>query len=248
MPPNILPDLRPLTMIDESARGQKRTLRPDDQSPILVVEFNAHSVRGHLMGVVLGLQECDEHGDPCNVEIADDILVLPTARAHLSWGLGGASFFAMCDYLHGTQIGLVAENIRVCAQYVVFGGCAPACALPCFSVSAGFGYGVRGHNSNSARLTEYADIEDPGGRVRIRVPPFATSLTVLPVQDQPCAIDVVSRCNSHSVHYEITTPLANNRTYNIENALPLYNGAHSVLVENKSAGPMAAFVIFGLAL
>ena len=247
----ILSDLRPLTAIDEANRGNKKILHAKGKGQTLVAEFNSHCPRGELIGVVLGLQETNEAGDPCLVDLPDDVLALPAVRAHLSWGLGSASFAATVDYLHGTQIGLIAENVRVCAEYVVLGGCSRSCRLPCFSVGAGFGYGVRGHNSNSARLTELACIETPGERVRIRVPPFAISVTVLPIDDQPCGIDVVSRCNSHRVHREITTPLGNSftsGTYDVENALPLFNGAHSVLLENKATGPMAAFVIFGLAL
>lgn len=247
----IISDLRPLHSIHDSGRGRRTVLHSKDKGPTLVAEFNSYCARGELIGVVLGIHETDDKGNPCFVDLPEDLLALPAVRAHLTWGLGSTSFHATVDYLHGTQIGLVAETVRVCAEYVLLGDCKKSCNLPCYSVAAGFGYGVRGHNSNSARLTELACIEEPGGRVRIRVPPFAISVTVLPIDDQPCAIDVVGRCNSHRVHKEISVPLGNSYatgTYDVENALPLFNGADSVLVENKAAGPMAAFVIFGLAL
>lgn len=255
-----LPDFRPLTpQADDSRRGDRKTLTPDRKKgePLLIASYDVTCVRGELIGIALESHAVDKRGKPCRQALRDDetdSFILPAVRARVEWGIGGASFLAFCDFRLGTQIAVVAENVRVCAEYVTHRCCfenmpdPKKCDLPCFSLAAGFGYGYHGHNSNSARFTDLVCLE-PGEKKLVPIPPFASSLTVQPINNGNCDVSVVGFCTTPKVIYEVRTPLTNMNQNNIENALPLYNGAESLIVENKNpAGPLAAFVIFGLAL
>lgn len=251
--------LRPLTsQVNDINRGNEEVIGPKTRGKgpkgtTLIAGFHPNCVRGELIGVVLGLCRVDEPADLTG--ITNQGYYLPAVRAHLWWGLGGVTFNATCDYIHGTVVGLVAEGVRVCAEYVCWKRSIPddllppKTCLPCYKVKAGFGYGARNYNSNPARLTEFVVVKTAGDTERIEIPPFAISVTVQPIGTSSVSIDVLGYCEKPIVHYDIATPLTNAGQHNVENALPLYNGAVYIDVKNENESePLEAFVIFGLAL
>lgn len=250
----VLPkDLSPLAPIaNDTQRGHTVEIAPG-QGSVLITGFNSLCPRGELIGVVLGICPIDaQRGrfDPDADVPPDeplDAFAAPAVRAEITWGIGSASFFAVADFLHGTVLGLVAENIRVCASYVTLGCCPDRKHLPCFAVSAGFGYAARSANSNPARLTKHVRV--PAGQSkRIRVPPFALSLTGLPIESRPFDLRVLGGCGSLGVTYHVAAPLSNVGMHLVENALPLFNGARFVDVFNPGPDELEALILFGLSL
>ena len=256
---------RPLETIEDGRRGRGFILDPScvGDKRVLAIDWNSVCGRAELIGVVMSLHR--KPAQPCCPPfLGDGPDRFPMVRAHVGWGIGGAgacSFSAVVDVLNGTQIGVVAEALRVCIEYVVLGQLYdPAdsdpdpdvtlptkCCLPSYNIAVGSGYDVRSHNSNSARLTEFVVVE-PGEEVCVPIPPFAISFTVQPIRGAAVSVDVVSDCGGTPVTYDIDTPLSNTK-YGVENAVPLYNGARAIVVRNSSStAPIKAFVIFGLAL
>lgn len=247
-------DLRPLTAQSHDVqRGMTERLAPGSGHDLVrLIEFQPGiCVRGELLGIHLAVCEERHPGSDCCDE--DECFALPALRAHLEWGLGGATFTARVDFLNGTSIALVAECLKVCAEYVIWGdSCAPW--LPVYRASAGVGYfGTRAVSSNPARLTELA-CAAAGARERIPIPPFAVSVTIQPIDDpsspapSPIRASVVGP-RGPAVRYDVAHPLTNAAQDNTIDALPLFNGARFVEIDNTGgAGPLAAFVIFGLAL
>ena len=240
----------------EGRRGRSLVLEPGCDQRIDIFDFNKVCVRGELLGVVLSI--CRRPGDdkcPPLPPAGDSHDRFPAVRAHLWWGLGAATFYAVCDFLNGTQIGLVAESLRIAAEYVVFDVRAdkdepiPAeCCLPDFNIAAGAGYGVRSHNSNSARLTELISIDGADEVACVPIPAFALSFTVQPIRDGQAAVEIVSDCGGTPVPYDVVTPLSNLGQHNMEKVMPLYNGARALFIRSRNGLPLKAFVIFGLAL
>ena len=248
---------RPLETIDDGRRGRSfvldSTCRGDRR--VVAIDWNSACPRAELIGIVLSIQR--KPAQPCCPPfLGDGPDRFPMVRAHIDWGVGGAAFHAMCDFIHGTQIGVIAEGLRVCAEYLVMGSFddedeeedRKLCCLPSYNIGVGSGYHVRGHNSNSARLTEFVEVE-PDGVGCVQIPPFAISFIVQPVRDVPVSVDVVSDCGGTPVRYDVATPLSNTK-YGVENAVPLYNGAQALIIRNPNgpATTLKAFVIFGLAL
>lgn len=243
-------DLRPLTNQDADVqRGMTVTLEPDREDSTRIIEFNSICVRGELLGVVLGIRE---EGRPCchppDCTHGSGLFALPIVRAELEWGLGGATFFAEADFLNGTVLSVVAESLKVCAKYIVWGDpCAPW--LPTFRASAGVGYIARSANSNPARFTELVTV-GAGQKASIAIPNFALSFTVQPLDPAPALVQVavLGPCGPR-IPYVVVSPLTNLGQHNVENALPLFNGATQIEVDNTTGiAPLAVFIIFGLAL
>ena len=243
--------LRPLdSIIVECQRGDTVLLEPERSSPLFIAGFVSSCARAEVIGIALGLRP--EGGECCCApKCGRGIAIL---RAHIEWSIGNACFEAEVDFLNGTHVAVVAENVRVCAEYKVWGSTGegarkrcPAC-LPCYHVSAGFGYGAWGRNSNAARLTKRAETTVLEPIDTIKIPPFAISFTVLPIGTSQVNARVVARdCVTH-VNYDIETPPISGCGHNVENAFPLFNGADTIQIVSKDGSPAQAFVIFGLAL
>lgn len=248
--------LAPFTRTPPNNRGQQTLLRPpkgpfvDEPSKALaVVETRTDGVgRAELIGVQLGIRL--EKGAP--VDFKQDVFILPSVIASLKWGIGSVEFAAECDWLHGTQIGLLAETVSVAARYVK--NTRPwdptpddDARYPSFIVSAGVAYGMVNRNSSGARLTKIVQLENPDDEVDIPVPPFAVSFTVIPMFGAVAAS--VRAFGAYTADYSIAAPLSNAGQRNVENNFPLFNGAEFVTVKNiLQAGHAAAAVVFGLAL
>ena len=263
--PLALLDTRPLSKSPyNSQRAGQAILGPHTSGKVkdktTIFEMGGSDcVYGELLGVVLGIRVLDDDKKPCcfddcdvRVDEPEGPTVWPAVRGIITWCIGGQDFEARVDWLEGTQIGVIAEKVSVCAEYIVLGDPDPDCEchLPDFHVTAGVGAFVRGHNSNSSRLTRYVRVDEPGERRRVRIPPFAISLTALPVGSDgggPLSLEFVGPCGP-GVRYDVDTPLGNARIAT-ENALPIPNGVRFVDVTNaREDGIARAALVFGLSL
>jgi hypothetical protein len=220
----------------------------DPTSALAVVETRTDGVgRAELIGVQLGIRL--EKGRPADYK-TDALFVLPSVVASLKWGIGSVEFAAECDWMHGTQIGLLAENVAVAARYVKnTRPWAPeeSEVQPSFLVSAGVAYGTMPRNSSGARLTKIAQLENTNDTIDFPIPPFAISFTVIPFFGAAVAVSVRS-FGLYAADYAIATPLSNAGQHNVENSFPLFNGAEFLTVQNIQQQPAVAAVVFGLAL
>lgn len=250
-----IPENFPLAGAAAANCGGSVTLRPGRSETIL--ELKSGDASGVNLAVVIGVETKGADGrsyDKTEHNLEPEFLI-SSVRVALSWGIGNTGFDAECDAINGTQLAIAAENLRVVAKYVTvdrpWDPTPPEllCQQPQFEVSAGLAYTGIGRNSNPARLTEVVQIENPGERCLIKVPPFAISMTVLPVDGGAARVRLMALGTGYSVRYDVVSPLSNAGQYNVENAVPIFNGARFVEVENISpTGPLSAIVVFGLAL
>jgi hypothetical protein len=174
-------------------------------------------------------------------------------RARVRWGIGtvtpdACGFEAVTDVLNGTVLLVPAENVCVLAKLFVRtpDDCPPP-RLPKVRVSAGLAYGGVAVNSNTSRLTEPVFLKDSSDVIRVPVPRYALSMTVLGDGTAPIEATVVG-IGGIRTPYQALMPLGNNRL-SVENALPLPNGSRFVEIASPTAAaPTTAQVIFGLSL
>ena len=172
----------------------------------------------------------------------------------VKWGIGSTEFEADFDWLHGTQIAVLAENVSVAARYVK--NTLPwdpvpddESRYPAFVASAGVAYGALTRISSGARLTKLVQLENPGEKLDIPIPPFAVSFTVIPFSNAKVFPEVLAFGDSYKAGYQITSPLSNLGQHNVENSFPLFNGAEFVRITNvEQAASALCAVVFCLAL
>lgn len=204
--------------------------------------------------VTLGRRRTRNPNGPPPVDDLEGQFVLPRLTAFIQWGIGGsANEEAEVDWQHGTQLSIGAQNVIVQARYEVItpdGGTFDPCDLPLYTVNAGVSRGTVAVNSNPARLTRVVQVPTPGDKVRISVPNFAISFTTLVLGEGVGAlVEQVAFGTAYRTQHTYGSPTANVDQYNVENAIPLWNGAEFLDVTNTNdEGPLTAFVIFGLAL
>jgi hypothetical protein len=206
-----------------------------------------------MLSVVLGLKLKPDNESECS--LSPDVLFWPRVRALLTFGIGGTTFEAETDFLLGTVLAVPAENVEIDAEYcLVSPPWLPPIdpcdvKLPVFEVSAGFSYGATGHNSNPARLTEMVMLERAGDAARIQIPQFAISFNIQPIQGGLLDARVFGFSQALSVPINIVSPLSNLAQHDMESAFPIANGERYIEITNLNpAGPLFAYVIFGLAL
>ncbi len=248
--------LAPFTVTPPNNRGGSQRLVPpvgaSAVGPSLAVfDTKGDGVRrAQLIGVQLGLRL--EKGKPA------DYLVNQFARgsvvAELTWAIGSSTEFrAECDWMHGTQISVLAETVQVAARYeksTFPWAPAPEDTLyPTFVVNGGVAYGAMNRISSGARLTKFAYLE-PQESVNIPIPPFATSFTIIPTLFGLAQVTATVRSfGLVTASYVIDAPLRNTGQHNVENSFPLFNGAEFVTITNASEQSRAvAAVVFCLAL
>jgi len=248
---------RPLAGQEDLNRGDSVALSPPPGDIVTsgkdtsIIEVRSRCAEGEVINIVLGIEL--EGQSNVSQDSVENALVYPSVRALIDWGIGGTKFRAECDYLLGTQLSIAAENIRVGARYLKnsppWQPVAEAQA-PTFRCAAAFSYGASGRNSNSARLTELVQVETPQSPpVRIQIPQYAISFTILPVDDSIVQADVFGFGTSYFVRYNVGVPISNVGQHNVENTFPIFNGARFIEITNQNEeGPLYAFVIFGLAL
>ena len=238
--------LRPLSETltsTEMNHGRDAVLCPGDSETIVSVANRC--IVGESIAVVVGLEDVE---DPtCCIT---DAHVHAMIRGHVSWGLGCVRFHAWFDWLHGTQLTLVAEQIDVTAHYLVVSPpwlpCPDVC-LPPLRVSAGLGYGCVG---KGARLTELAQVETPGQSVLVDVPPFASHVTIQPACGQSAEVRLFDCGKAYAPCFTYVGGGSEAiEESGIGQQIPIPNGVRFVEVFNRNeAGPLTAFVIFGLTL
>lgn len=250
---------RPLAGQADLSRGNSLILEPPTADIVTtgkdstIIEVRSRCAEGEIINIMLGL-ELNKQSNTSQANVVDEA-IYPSVRALLRWGCGGVKFTAECDFLLGTQLAIPAENISVGARYLkntIPWDPVSDATYPTFVVSATAAYGGIGRNSNPARFTELVQIEDPAGVSRIQIPQFAISYSVLPVANGLVDVSQVGFGTSYNVDYHLseaaTVPLRNTNR-NVENSVPIFNGARFLDVTNRnSEGPLFAFVIFGLAL
>lgn len=246
------PTLDPLTYIDvANARGQTILLEPPDGTNVdgsLVPLFDTYSTcaRGRELSLTLGLELVGPIATFANA--IDGGIAIRMVRAHVSFGLGSADFPPLvCDWVLGTEIGITTERIGVSAQYVrrlvlADGDVEPP--PPDFRISAGVGYSALGRNTNGSRLTEFVYVPEADGLVRVSIPAYATSFTVVPMSDVQTAGVRLSHFGSAAQPlYVVSAPIEGVRN---EGQFTIPNGMFFVDVVNLNDEPLAAMVIFGL--
>jgi hypothetical protein len=215
-----------------------------EAAPLLQVRSDC--VGGHLIAVTLGIELASESA---GLPVVDDA-VYSAVRAKIEWGVGDAHYEAEVDWQNGTQLSISAENIELAAIYVkATDPAAPADdpVFPTYRLNASFSYGNVGRNSNPARLTELVQITEVDGTARIEIPKFAISYTV--IADRLTTYDTrqIGYSTVYGAEFSKTT-VENNTLPATENIMPIANGMRFIDITNTNAGPMSAFVIFGLAL
>lgn len=249
----------PLTNIQDGNRGNAKVIAPPldadfDAKGFAAGNLNglispeAHCVQwGELISVVFGVQRDKTH------QQGETILVFPLLRGQVDFGIGTTSFTARFDILNGTVISVPAESFNsIAVHYDVQQRpiIVPDLGLPSFMISAGVAYNGVGHNSNPARYTELVYMANAGvDQVKIlEIPPFAISMTVIPINDGAVNLSIYGESPSFPTLYSPTFPITNVGQYNVENAVPLPNGARFVKVAPAVNIETLCYVIFGLAL
>jgi hypothetical protein len=247
--------LAPFTKTPPNNRGQRTQLDPPPgpsaEGPSLaVVETRTSGTgRARLVGVQLGL----EIKKGKQADFLQDQFVMSQVVGTIKWGIGSTEFEADFDWLHGSQIAVLAESVSVAARYVK--NTLPwepvpdnVSKYPVFVASAGVAYGAMPRISSGGRLTKIVQL-DESGTLDIPIPPFAISFTVIPFQGPSTVPISVHTFGSYFASYIVVAPMSNLGQNNVENNFPLYNGAEFLRVTNPSdQSKFVGAVIFCLAL
>lgn len=250
--------IRPMSGLDEMSRGNQIVISPPSEDigetpPRPVVQMRSRGADAELLNICLGIEladydnEDDSHFGP----------ILPYIRCALNWGIGGASFNAYCDWMQGTQLSIPANFVSVSAVYVKIQDefNQQSFTPPNFRVAAGLSYGNTGRISSPARYTQVVQLgtgaNGTSRDVTVQIPPFATSVTMLPTQQAATQIRVRGATAStqfFDTTHTLQTPLSNQQ-YNVENAIPLFGGARYIEVTNLNVdGEACVLLVYSLAL
>lgn len=259
----------PLVQQQDANRGRGPvTLRPGEKLPgfLDVPSRNGGEGPGVLCSVVLGIARCEDRDDRrewrWDEEDEDEgmppALFWPRVRCHLTFGLGGVTFKAKCDFIHGTILSVPMENLKLDAEYDLFK--APDCpeCPPIFEVSAGACYYSTGHISNPARLTELVQVAGVVNssfieKERVGIPKFALGFSVQPITiggilPPDINVDIV-RFGHLRTSVVIKSPLTNAGQINVENSFPISNDVSHLEISSSVPGTaVSAFIVFNLAL
>jgi hypothetical protein len=253
-PPSVDETIHPLSGQPENNRGLTLLLPPPFPiAPLAVktetgfrsiIEMRSRGSDAELMSVSLDLElggGLDNNQTIPNPFGGNQSFV----RALLSWGIGGASFSAMCDWLQGTQLAIAANYIRINAQYVNLSD--GITLSPPFLISAGLSYGNVGRASQPARFTEMINLQAGATSPVMKIPKYATSFCV--TANSPATISLLNFGNaSGTLGYTFTPAMSNVNQRNNETDFPLFNGARFYTVTNNGAAADAFGMIFALAL
>lgn len=239
--------VRPMSGLDANSRGMTIVLPPPvSAGPGLVsesgfrtlVDMRSRGPDAELINVTLDIQLGSGLDDRTIFPFGTHF---PTVQAILEWGIGGAQFSAICDWLQGTQLSIPGNTLRVSAQYVNVAGAAPP--PPSFIVSAGLSYGNIGRMSSPARFTDRVSL-GAGATVDRKIPKYATSFTLASATSCTALVGPFS----NPILYSFSPPLSNAGQRNVENNFPLFNGARSMSVTDTSGLGGFVAVIYSLAL
>jgi len=242
--------VRPLSGLDSNSRGMTLVLPPPTISGApgtvnesgfrTLVDMRSRGPDSELLNITLNLMLGDGLDDRTIFPFGNNV---PMVQAVLDWGIGGAQFSAVCDWLQGTQLSIPANTLRVSAQYVNVQNLAGP-APPSFIVSAGLSYGNTGRMSSPARFTERLQIL-PGFPVDRKIPKYATGFAI--ASNSPCLIDVGPFVGG-LLQYSFVPPMSNAGQRNVENSFPLPNGVRSITITNTSGVSSPYAIIYTLAI
>ena len=244
--PSPLDVLRPLNGTLDGNRGAQLVLGPQQSQEIIRVANGC--IQGESIGVTLGISVS---GKLTANEKTRTSVHWPLPRARVSWRTGNSGpLFVDVDYKTGSTVGVIAESVWVHARYDVATPpwatdeekCDLSC-LPEYRLQASFGYGG---SCRIATFTEVAFVENFGERAKLPIPPFASTFTVLPINNTLVSAHIRGYGSIYEVTDVIVAPLSNLGQSNRIDQIPIPNGARHIEIENRGDTPSMSFVMFGL--
>ncbi len=155
--------IRSLSGLDENNRGATVELTLPGAPRQTVVEARSRNEEAELIAVTLGYAADNV---PTDASTENQALV--------EWGIGGASFQATVDWLHGTVLCVHGSYLRVTVLAAPNAGIAAPFRQ---SFSAAVAYGLSGQHENRARLTvPLADLANAATSADVPVPRFAVGV------------------------------------------------------------------------
>ena len=255
--------IRPLSGLPENNRGMSIILDPpvrnssgdggggaiSDSNTLALMEMRSRGQDAELLSITLDLEL---NGVDNNIVVPNPFgtTEVAMARCLVSWGIGGASFSAVCDWLQGTQLSIPANFVRIAAQYVRY-TTNPGTTPPSFRLNAGMSYGNVGRIASPARFTEHfgASIA-AGASVTVKIPKYAMSFCV--VSNNTCNVAVGPFMGAAGatalLNYSYVPVMTNVGQRNVENSFPIHNGARFLTLQNTGVGDAGFNVIYTLAL
>ena len=162
-------------------------------------------------------------------------------RARVIWGIGGAQFETLIDWMAGLSFSLAASFIRISVEGSIGPWFSVDPAPPNPVVAASFGYGFTGGRTSSTKLTvnNVTGLQAHGASRLIDIPRFAQSFTVLPVFDSGFGVNLQLLLESNAAGSDVfATYVYNNLTNSSqqnESTFLIPNGAHNLEIINDGA-------------
>ena len=231
---------RPMKRAWQNQRGNGVILQPGQSATILDLRGSDESPE--LMTVALGF---DVTGDGTSNPITDDIYL----QALIDWGAGGISQQARLDFQNGTNVRLVASNVRVKAVYTPGADALTDRTGPQVTAYAAIAYGAPSFRSSPARFTQRAALGAFGSSTAVAnldVPKFANAFGLV-TDVSTFSIVVTARATKTSdqrfnAEYLVNAPAP------LESTFLLPQGARVLTLGNQDNAPRDATVVYGLML
>lgn len=232
---------RPLTNRPLVNRGTQARLQVNNKTTIVDLKAISGCVCGEVLAACISLEDCESSLD-------DSILVMP--RGYISWGIGSAAFYATIDLYNGVCVAVPADTLTIEGELFAFQrlGVPPTTDTICIDdvlVKAGIAYGD-GNFNPAPRLTEVVQIPVGEGPVRIKIPRFATSFTIVPIGASTVTVEAITFGTGFSPRYVAVGPLSNLAQHNTVYSFPLVNGTRCLEVSGSLTEDVTAFIIFNL--
>lgn len=161
------PEIRPLRGLIPNSLGSSITLNPGDQN-VAIFEARSKGIDAEDLNVVTGLTLNSGNGGAIGNNSVDVV-------GTVEWGIGGASFEADFDFVHGGSFSVAANYLRIKASYFAT-TIIPGQPDVQFQANAAVGYG---NSPNKARRTVFLGTIAPLGFSLFLVPAFARRFGVL---------------------------------------------------------------------
>lgn len=244
------PTVRPLQGIDNRSRGSSLPLRLGDTNKTLVTA-NSRGTDAEILAVQTGLTVNNANGAAAGNNSLD-------VFGRVTWGVGGANYSADFDFLQGTTFSVVANYLKVDANYLG-SSLVPGAPTLEFQANASVGYGTAPRQSVVQRTIDLGTIAK-NSFVQVLAPEFAKSFTILvgtalqvfppfvPTAAPQLFIELANLGVGTSAFYEYTN--FTNTAKQEPTTFPIPNtGQFGLLVfNNDAANDIDAVVIFDLSL
>jgi hypothetical protein len=195
------------------------------------------------------LRLLDTTGDPqlasqatlsCSLAGAD-LAIMPRVTGEIQWGTDGGTHEALFDFVHGTQLSVPADGIRLSALIEDN----PA-HLPFVVAGASVGYYPRGGIPPRRTLHSVADIDTNASGTYV-IPAFASRVAVGVVGIGILTGPIITVAFLAATGVPMMT-VAALTGFEASRSIPIPNGAASVVVTNLSDEAVSQHVIFDLSL